>query len=228
MINFVICVNSYNFKNPFKKIGIEVDIKLDFVNESNDWRGHDIAIFHKNDVMGMPQYVPAWKVIQKCGPYKHHPFLYSLCCEIGMSDSYGNYTLKCPAINGRLYQAANSGLCNKIAFAGKGSRVGMIEAENIMQKGAVNINIFRNNRVAATRRGLAPGQSALFETKPVIYIGVADGAKEGEMLSSETIKGINTKISLLGIAKAQILMTGGGSGPDASPFRFDLINVVRT
>ena len=29
---------------------------------------------------------------------------------------------------------------------------------------------------------------------------------------------INTEISLLGIAGADIVMTGGGSGPDAKPF----------
>jgi hypothetical protein len=37
---------------------------------------------------------------------------------------------------------------------------------------------------------------------------------------------VNTEISLEGIASADIVMTGGGSGSSAQPFVFSLQNVV--
>jgi hypothetical protein len=36
---------------------------------------------------------------------------------------------------------------------------------------------------------------------------------------------VNTQISLLGISSADIVMTGGGPGPESPPFIFSLANV---
>ena len=45
-------------------------------------------------------------------------------------------------------------------------------------------------------------------------------------MNSAIISNINTEISLLGIVSADIVMTGGGSGPNATAFVFTLENVV--
>ena len=43
---------------------------------------------------------------------------------------------------------------------------------------------------------------------------------------SAVVSNINTEISLLGIASADIVMTGGGPGANSTPFAFSLQNVV--
>ena len=48
----------------------------------------------------------------------------------------------------------------------------------------------------------------------------------GKLMNSAVISSINTELSLLGIASADIVMTGGGSTKTATPFRFTLENVV--
>jgi hypothetical protein len=49
---------------------------------------------------------------------------------------------------------------------------------------------------------------------------------QGQVMNSAVVSSINTELSLLGIASADILMTGGGPGASAAPFAFKLQNVV--
>ena len=45
-------------------------------------------------------------------------------------------------------------------------------------------------------------------------------------MNSAIISNINTELSLPGIASADIVMTGGGSGANSAPFTFNLENTV--
>jgi hypothetical protein len=45
-------------------------------------------------------------------------------------------------------------------------------------------------------------------------------------MNSAIIANANTEISLIGIASADIVMTGGGPGPSSTPYQFNLENVV--
>jgi hypothetical protein len=62
--------------------------------------------------------------------------------------------------------------------------------------------------------------------KPTIWIGVVSQVEEGDVMNSAIISDINTELSLLGIASADIVMSGGGAGPSATPFMFTLENIV--
>jgi hypothetical protein len=66
----------------------------------------------------------------------------------------------------------------------------------------------------------------VFEFKPTIWIGVASQIVQGQVMDSAIISNINTEISLLGIASADIVMTGGGPGANSTPFAFNLENIV--
>jgi hypothetical protein len=46
------------------------------------------------------------------------------------------------------------------------------------------------------------------------------------VMNSAIMSCVNTELSLLGIASADIVLTGGGPGRDSSPFQFSLENVV--
>ena len=71
-----------------------------------------------------------------------------------------------------------------------------------------------------------PWQKAVFEFKPTIWIGVASQVVQGQVMNSAIISNINTELSLLGIASADIVMTGGGPGANSTPFAFNLENIV--
>jgi hypothetical protein len=50
---------------------------------------------------------------------------------------------------------------------------------------------------------------------------------QGQVMNSATVSQISTELSLLGVRSADIVMTGGGPGPNATPFQFTLSNVVK-
>ena len=60
---------------------------------------------------------------------------------------------------------------------------------------------------------------------PTIWIGVAPQAAEGRPPTA-IVSSINTQLSLLNVASADIVMEGGGPGANSQPFTFSLANVV--
>ncbi len=89
--------------------------------------------------------------------------------------------------------------------------------------GSINANCIKDGKLLATKTDLAPGQKAVFEIFPVIYIGVVSQATQGASMDAAIVSQIN----LLGVTKAVIVMTGGGPGRTSTPFEFHLYNVVR-
>jgi hypothetical protein len=77
--------------------------------------------------------------------------------------------------------------------------------------GSIGCNIYRDNKLLATETHIMPGQKALFQFQPRIFIGVTAEVEEGEVMSSSIIQQINTEINLFGIQSADIVMTGGGT-----------------
>ncbi|MEX0598879.1 MAG: hypothetical protein WD512_20515, partial [Candidatus Paceibacterota bacterium] len=73
-----------------------------------------------------------------------------------------------------------------------------------------------------------PGDIGSFRFQPRFWIGVAPELTEGQTIDSTVLSIINTEISVLGVLSADIVMTGGGVGPSATPFSFSLTNIVYT
>lgn len=203
-----------------------MDIKLNFVNQSNDANNSDVVIFQKNAASDAEELAVAWTVIRYCGQGDNHPFTYPMAVTVGASDSYGNYTPQQPARPGELFQMALTPSGDRLEAAGAASSPVEVQVLNALPKGAINAHIYRAGRLAATRTSVAPQQKAVFEFRPTIWIGVASQVDEGQLMNAAILSSINTEISLLGIVSADIVMTGGGPGPNSQPFQFNLANIV--
>ena len=59
-----------------------------------------------------------------------------------------------------------------------------------------------------------------------IWIRVVPQVQEGDVMDFAATSQVDTELSLLGIASADIVMTGGGRGANSTPFQFSLENVV--
>jgi hypothetical protein len=115
---------------------------------------------------------------------------------------------------------------NELQADGKSISPDEIEVKNHLPTGSVNALIYKAGKLFAHKTGIAPGQKAVFQFNPTIYIGVVSQMDQGQVMNAAILSDINTEISLLGIASADIVMTGGGPGPNAAPFAFTLANVV--
>lgn len=200
-------------------------IKLNFINQSNDANNSDIVIFQPNTAQGQDDFCVAWKVIQNCGKGDRHPFTFPPQLTVGATDSYGNSTAVLNAKPGDAFNVSKTASGDELVLAGKAKVATEIEVKNNLAMGAVNINCYRNGKLLGTSVNLVPLQLAAFQFRPTIFIGVVQNIAEGDILNAAVLSEINTEISLIGIASADIVMTGGGTGPTATAFYFALENV---
>ncbi len=202
-----------------------MDIKLNLINDSNDVNNSEIVIFAKNAATDVQETAVAWQVIKNCGRGDHHPFVYPMTTQVGASDSWGNFTPLLNAANGQQFSMVLDTSGDVLKLSGSASSPHEIEVLNALRQGAINAGIYKSGKLYAQETNVAPGQKAVFQFKPTLWIGVVSQAEEGEVMNSAILSSVNTELSLLGVASADIVMTGGGAGPSATPFEFTLANV---
>jgi hypothetical protein len=145
---------------------------------------------------------------------------------VSASDSYGNYTPQLAASNGQAFDMTKDTSGDVLNLSSTpATSANEVEVNNNLETGAINANCYRDGKLLASKTGLAPGQKAVFEFQPTIYIGVVSQVVEGDVMDSAIISKINTQINLFGITSADIVMTGGGPGQSSTPFNFSLQNV---
>lgn len=203
-----------------------MDIQLKFINQSNDANNSDVVIFQKNIATDFNEVAVAWTVIHNCGQGDYHPFKWPEASTINAGDSWGNFTPQLQAEPGQLFQLQMATSGDHLSLAGPATNPQEIQLLNALPKGAISANIYKDGRLLASKTSIAPGQKAVFQFKPTLWIGVVSQVSAGDVMNSAILSSVNTEISLLGIASADIVMTGGGSGVNSQPFQFTLQNVV--
>lgn len=200
-------------------------VKLNFINRSEDSKNRNIVIFQKNLVEDYDTDTIAWKVIKNCSQSDSRPFTCSTDFQVTASDSWGNCTPHLLAENGQKYQVTDDPSGNILQSGNSPANSPQeIEINNDLQKGSIDANIYKDGKLLAVKKNIAPGQKAKFHFKPILHIGaVTLPVEEGEVLGSAILSDINTEISLLGVISADIVMTGGGT----TPYQFKLENVVK-
>lgn len=202
------------------------DIKLNFINQSADTNNSSIVIFQQNVAEDFGEIAIAWRVIENCGRLDNHPFTYPLDFMVCASDSYGNYTPQLAATNGQAFDMSQDTSGDVLNLSSTpATSPNEVEVRNNLETGAIDANCYKDGKLLAAKTGLAPGQKAVFEFQPTIYIGVVSQVVEGDVMDSAIISQINTQINLFGITSADIVMTGGGPGQSSTPFNFSLQNV---
>ncbi|ASS50439.1 MAG: hypothetical protein A3D31_12795 [Candidatus Fluviicola riflensis] len=203
------------------------NIQLNFVNNSNDHNNYSVVIFQKNLAQGQQEKAVAWKVISNCGSGDHHPFTFPVQLRINTSDSYGNYTPSLPAIPGDAFNVVQITSGDTLKRSTEPAKVAQeIEVTNSLEKGSINVNCYRDGNLLSTCQNIVPSEMGAFQFKPAIFIGAIPEMVQGEIMNAAVVSEINTEINLTGIASADIVMTGGGSGPESTPFSFTLENVI--
>lgn len=197
-----------------------MEAKLNFVNQSNSASDVEVIIAPSASADAI-----AWIVIKNCGKGDNHPFVFPFDFQICAADSFGNYTPRMDADTGQQFAMVTKASGDVLEYKGKSTNPAAVEIVNDLAKGAINALTYKDGKLYEQKSNLAPAQKAAFDPKPGIYIGVADQACEGEVVPA----GFNgTTLSLLGIANADIVMSGGGPSGSDTPYLFKLENVVLT
>lgn len=203
-----------------------MNIDLTFINQSNELNNPDVVLFQKNIAPGAADNAIAWTVIKNCGRGWSRRIKYPMQFDVAVQDAWGNVSALMPALPCQKWHVASHPSGEVLALdTGPASGFGQVEIRNGFMRGAVHAQVYKDGKLLAAQHNLVPQQTAVFEFKPTIWIGVVSQIEEGEAMSSAILSGISTEISLLGIAKANLIMTGGGVGVTAMPFNFTLVPV---
>jgi len=201
-----------------------MDIEITFINNSNDMNNSEVVIFQKNVATNFESTAIAWKVIKNCGRNWSHKFTYPMSFDVAAADSYGNISDQQAAENGQKWDVVRSYSGDILQLDSESaSSQNEIEVKNDLPMSAIDAQIYKSGSLLALKTGVAPSEKAVFEFKPEIYVGVNAQVEEGAVINSAILSDIDQKFSLLGITKANLIMTGGGTGATATPFKFELI-----
>lgn len=201
-----------------------MNIEITFVDESFDGNNSSICFFQKNVATGFDELAIAWRVIKNCGRGWSHTFNYPMNFEIGVKDSYNNVSDRKKAGPGGRWKAVQDSSGNVLVKdTVPAASPTDVEVQNALKTGSIDAQIFKDGKLLAHKTGVSPEQKAVFQFKPTLWVGVVSQIEEGEVMNSAILSDINTELSLLGISKAKLVLTGGGNGPDATPFKFTLI-----
>ena len=204
-----------------------MDVQLNFINNSAEADNAQVVIFQKNVKSGFNNQQVAWLVIRNCGQGDNHPFTWPETMQVSTGDSDGNYTPKLDAAPGDAFTVSLDSSGDTLSKSTAPSNFATeVQVANNLAQGSISANIYKDNKLLATKTSVAPNQMAAFKLQPSIWIGTAADVVQGQVMSSAIVDAVNHEISLLGLASADIVMTGGGSGQNSTPIRFVLQNAV--
>ncbi|NJL29476.1 MAG: hypothetical protein HC897_17115, partial [Thermoanaerobaculia bacterium] len=185
-------------------------ISLNLINRSQDLNNTEYVIFQKNVAEDFSELAVAWRVVQNLGIGDNHPFAYPLQFYVSAGDSWGNFTPQMAAVDGQAYDMVKSTSGDVLQLsATPASSLTEVEVRNNLQTGGISANVFRDGKKLATKTNISPGQKAVFEFLPRIFIGAASQIVEGQVMNSAIISQINTELDLFGISSADIVIADG-------------------
>jgi hypothetical protein len=205
-------------------------IQLNFINRSNDTNNSTVVIFQKNVARSPADTAVAWRVIGNCGHLDCHSFTYSPGYGVTARDSYGNYSPLWMTSGGQRLEVVKDeewGYAIELSTRPANDPKEVMLLNGLMD-GAIDVQCYRDEKMLAVETWVPPGQHAVFEFQPRIFVGVVSGIEEGAVMDAETVSGIHSDFDLTGVTSADIVMTGGGSGSASTPHRFSLENVRRS
>lgn len=203
-----------------------MDTKITFINKSWDANNSKVVIFQENIATNLTSTTTAWKVIQHCGYNWKHQFTYTTSFDVAVVDAYENHSNFEKASFGEKWVVEQKQDGN-ILKRGKQNASGTneVEIQNNLAKGSIDAQIIKDGNIVACKTGVSPKLKAAFQFEPYIYVGVHSEVVQGKALDSAILMDVNTKICLAGVNEAQLIMTGGGVGPNAVPFEFELVRI---
>ncbi len=206
------------------------DIQFNFINRSVDLTEKSIVIFQENIAESFQETAVAWTVLNGVGLNDSSLFWYSSKLELAVSDYWGHISQVTEVSPGNAYELVQDLSGDVIRKSSRSvANPYAIEMWNGQENNVVNGNCLREGKLLATKRAICPREKAVFEFQPTIAIGVTSKVEEGDEINLSHLKEMCTIIPLghMPIKTADIVMTGGGTGPDATPYEFSLENICR-
>ena len=138
-------------------------------------------------------------------------------------DTHGNVSDRKEAVNGQKWAIIGSKSGDVLKLDTEpSSDPTEVELKNELTS-LIDAHIYKDGRLLMNQTGVKPKNKGVFKMNMDIYVGIHPQVKEGQEINAALLNDFDHMFSLEGIKKADLIMTGGGSGPHATPFVFKLI-----
>ncbi len=199
--------------------------ELTFINRSYDVSRSDIVIFQPNEAATGVQCPVAWKVIKRCPVDWSHTFTFSSEFQAGIRDGDGNLSPRIPVTPGTLVTVSPRPHGAVALDLEKAEDPVGIYLESRLKSAGCDAEIYRDGRLLSRYPALASRTHVAFQFGNHIFVAATSGINEGDLLRLSDLHWLTlTKLDLLGVTSAEIVMTGGGYGSDATPLCFHIHN----
>ncbi|NHZ89910.1 hypothetical protein F2P45_12930 [Massilia sp. CCM 8733] len=188
-----------------------------YINRAGGFPAPDVLVFQQAEG-ARPERAIAWKVIRRCAPGHTHPFTFSPTLEVCLGDEFGNFTPRLQAGCGAHFALRPLARGRELVRRADAAP-GEIVVRNELARGALDVCVYRDAHLLARRCALAPGLTALLRLAPVLWFGVAAGARQGEPLGAAAQVSALTPLPLARLSSVRVALRGGG--PEAFAFEFD-------
>jgi len=201
-----------------------MDMKITFINQSNALNGSVVVICQKNIAPNSDGVVVAWRVLENLGINWKHKFAYPINFYVGAGDEWGNLCNPQLADTGQKWNVVRSSSGDVLNLdSASASSLTEVEIKNCLPIGSIDAQIYKDGKLLATKTGVSLQQKGVFEFETSIWVGVVPQMGEGDILDAAALSAVNTEISLLGIAKADLILTDGSADGTGPPFKFTLV-----
>lgn len=167
-------------------------------------------------------------MIENLARADNYPFFLPQRIEVSATDAYGYSMPQIAALNGQAYEVVEGNAGESVLQLSNTSASSPDEVAiyNNLVVSTINVDCYKGGKLIAQKTILVPGQKAVFKFLPKIWLGFASNIVEGAEINSASLSG-NTEIDLTGISSADIVLTGGDTGPNSNAFEFHLENIQR-
>lgn len=201
-----------------------MQIKLNFINRSSATNNPRLAIFQQSNggASGEPGAL-AWRMIGSRAIDDPGPFLLPLQAQAGGLGADYPPQLGAAARNMDLEMDMDM----DAILRRNRDAIEAAEARGNRQAEPGNASLDSNAMAPVATTTAEPLQDAVSASAPTIRISAVSAMPAGEAMAPAPLSPVDTELSLLGIASADVVITGGGCGPSSTPISFHLENIVR-
>jgi hypothetical protein len=191
---------------------MSTDVKITYVNKSNDTDKPTVFVFTKNLVptFDVLKDGVAWQVMPNIGKDSQSEFIYPINTMVQAIWGDCNKTRMLEAEIGKRYTVLEDHTGIVLTPNGNSSQSNAIEVNSLVQiDGGIEAQLVKDGKVIMTKKIAAYDQKATFILHPKLYWGLASEIQEGQLISSAVLRTDNFfEQDIEDVLEATVTLTG--------------------
>jgi PKD repeat protein len=194
-----------------RRDAVAAPLFITFVNESGNPNPPTVFVFAKNAASPSDELTAAiaWRVMSDVGTGSSSVLIYPRTFTVRASDAWGNFTPSLAAEIGRRYQVILDPTGIVLMPSRIASQPNAIEVVSALIQGAIDVALYKNDKLFMLETAVVPAQKATFIVEPKLYWGISPDIEEGQVIGMAVLQtAVFFEQDLEGVTGATVTLTG--------------------